>query len=80
MFRRKCPSGPSMCIVSGRSVFSLPPEPTATVSALAPPAEPDISAMSVQEFAQYRAEHGLNTGDFLGVPKWSYRHLPTNNE
>ena len=51
------------------------PEP-APVPVPTPPAEPDVAAMSMQEFAQYRAERGLDSSDFVGVAAWHYRHLP----
>lgn len=51
------------------------PEP-APVPVPTPPAEPNVAAMSMQEFAQYRAERGLDSSDFVGVAAWHYRHLP----
>ena len=53
------------------------PEP-----APAPVAEPDLTgmSMSMEEFAKYRAKHGIDSSDFIGVRPWRYRHLPTNNE
>lgn len=36
-----------------------------------PESGPDIGAMSMSDFAAYRADHGLDTGDFIGVKPWS---------
>lgn len=54
--------------------YQPPPEP-----APAPvlEAEPDVSAMSMQEWAQTREHFGLHdTGDFIGVSRW-HRPIPT---
>ena len=42
--------------------------------------EPDVSAMSLEEFAQNRQRLGLpDTGDFIGVRQWR-RPQPSMNE
>ncbi len=51
------------------------PEP-APAPVPTPLAEPDVSNMSMAEFASFRAERGLDSSDFVGVAPWRYRHLP----
>lgn len=41
--------------------------------------EPDVAEMSIEEFAQYRAEHGIDSSDIFGVHPWR-RPTPTNKE
>ena len=36
-----------------------------------PPPEPDIASMNMQGYASYRAEHGIDSSDFIGVQAWS---------
>ncbi len=49
--------------------YQPPPEP-------APVAEPDVSAMSMADYALYRAEHGIDSSEFIGVRPWR-RPTPT---
>lgn len=32
---------------------------------------PDVGAMSLEEYASYRADHNIDSGDFIGVHPWS---------
>jgi len=60
----------SMHLPKLRGVGYQPPPEPAPVAAPVAASEPDVSGMSMAEFAQYRAEHGIDSSEFIGVRPW----------